>query len=590
MMFMEARPDHRETLFTAICATMAKRVQQRTARILFAIAAATCFQPLTGLVTAGVWLFVFLVLQGLEAAAFRAGRIRNRTEAQAAFALILVSKLVFALLAVPLAVRGGMVGIAVGMMLISGALIHAVLASGSSRLAAGAATAPAVIVLAILPPIMMAGGVGWQSVSVMACASVLLCCAAFTAWCRVSEDMLALEAARHLANRNSQAKSDFLTMISHEIRTPLNGVMGMAQSLNRDVLTTSQRDRLETLISSGRGLHELIAEVLDLSRIESGLLPLHISSFDLRDTVERSIEPFRAIACAKGLEITVSLCPGLAPAYLGDAVRIRQILHNLISNAIQLTDRGDVLVSASRDSDGVRLSVCDSGCGVPESHLTGIFDKYALLDPARPRADGGAGLGLGLFMTNALVLRMGGEITATNRIPAGLCLTAALPLAPAKVSRVEAGVVPEPLELPRALRVLAAEDHPVNRKVLALLLEQIDVAPTMVENGLKAVQACRDEDWDMVLMDIQMPVLDGVSAARQIGEDARASGRIPPPIIAITANIMAHQLRDYTDAGMAFCVPKPVEAEALFTAMRDALDDTANATGAIAPVAVRANG
>ena len=574
---MEARTNRDMSIVAAVRTTMVKQVQERTVRILFGVATAAVFHGLTGVAAASVWLLAFLLLQTLEILMFPRGRIRNRTEAQTGLGLILLSNAVFASFPVLLAAQGGIVGVAIGVLMIGGALIHAVLASGSSRLTAVVAASPPLIAFVSLPMIMMAEGLPGQSILMLSCAGLMLCWAAFGAWRRVSGDMIVLDKARHDADRANQAKSDFLTMVSHEIRTPLNGVMGMAQSLARDPLTVNQRDRLETLISSGQGLHDLIAEVLDLSRIEAGLLPLNNDSFDLRDTVTRSIEPFMAIASAKGLEISVSLCPGLASAYLGDPVRIRQVLHNLISNAVQLTDAGDILISASRDADGVRLSVCDSGRGVPDRHLARIFDKYALLDPAATRADGGAGLGLGLFMANELTVRMGGSMTATNRIPSGLCLTAGLPLVLADMTRADFSPTSEPLELPKALRVLAAEDHPVNRKILTLLLDQINVVPTMVENGLLAVQACRDEDWDLVLMDIQMPVLDGVSAARQIGQDALAAGRSSPPIIAVTANVMAHQLQEYADAGMALYVPKPIEAGALFRVMQEALDCRAQA-------------
>lgn len=587
MAFMEAHADHGQSLISAVGTTMAKRVQERAARILFAITSAAIFHPVTGPRVAVFWLLAFLLLQAVEIVVFRNAQVRDLRSAWAALGLILLSTCVFALFPIMLAARGGGIGAATGILMIGGALIHAVLASGCSRLTAAVAALPPMIAFACLPLIMMNAHVAAHSILMLTCAGLMLCWAAFCAWRRISGDMITLDRARQDADRANQAKSDFLTMVSHEIRTPLNGVMGMAQSLAQDDVTASQRERLQILIDSGEGLHAMIAEVLDLSRIEAGLLPLNVVAFDLRETVTKSVEPFAAISRAKGLEMSVSLCPGLASAYLGDPVRIRQILHNLISNAIQLTEAGGVLVSVSRDADGVRLSVCDSGCGVPEADLAGIFDKYALLDPARPRADGGSGLGLGLFMANELVARMGGTITATNRIPTGLCLTAALPLAVAEVARSEAPCASAPHALRQALRVLAAEDHPVNRKVLALLLEQINVAPTMVENGLLAVQACRDDEWDLILMDIQMPVLDGVSAARQIREEALAAGRVPPPIIAVTANVMAHQLDEYREAGIRGCVPKPVEAGALFGAMQEALEcpDAAPKAGFRLPVA-----
>ncbi|AQR62555.1 hypothetical protein BZG35_13545 [Brevundimonas sp. LM2] len=570
MTIQEACPNDRKSLAVAVGATMTLRVGQRLSRFLFAFATALAFGGLAGVPMTVVWLAAFLLLQGIEILLFPDGAVRSEKDGRLALALFLSNKLTFALFAVPIAVYGGLLGITVGMMIISGALIHAVVITGSSRFMAGAAALPPLIVLAAFPPIMLATGLPPYSIFVVTVAGLLLCAAAYRAWHRVAEDMCALHIARRAADHASQAKSDFLTMISHEIRTPLNGVMGMAQSLANDALTASQSDRLDTLISSGNGLQELLDEVLDLGRIESDQLSLQATAFNLRDLVQRSIEPFRAVAHDKGLDIDVSLCPGLASAYIGDPVRIRQVVHNLVSNAMQLTQVGGILVSASRDVEGVRLSVCDSGPGMPDALLARVFDRQFAPDLQTP--GGTESLGLSLFIANKLVERMAGSIAATHRIPHGLCLTATLPLAIAEPLVALPPSLPRPVQLPGSMRVLVAEDHPVNRRVLALLLEQIDVAPTMVENGLEAVEACRKEDWDLVLMDIQMPVLGGVAAARRIRDEAAAAGRIAPPIIAVTANVMAHQLQVYAEAGMTLCVPKPVEGTNLFETMHAALN------------------
>lgn len=589
MELMAARHSGAETLLEAVGSTMAIRVQQRTSRVVIAVITASAFHPLTGVAVAAIWLFVFLLLQCVESVVFPAGRVRDRGQARLALGLFLLNKTVFALFAVPLAASGGLPGFIIGFALIAGAMIHAVAATGSSRIMAGAGTAPPGLVLLLLPMIMSRLDVGWPILFMVTCAAILLCCAALSAWQRVSRDMCALQTARLNADMASQAKSDFLTLISHEIRTPLNGIMGMAQSLSSDSLTVGQHDRLDTLIRSGQGLHELIGEVLDLARIEAGQLPLDSVTFNLRDLVRRSVEPFGATARSRGLELAVSLCPGLASAYLGDPVRLRQILHNLIAHAIQRSNEGEILVSASRDAEGVRLSVCDCGPDMMEAQLAGIFDRYPAEESAAATEDAGSsGLGLGLFMANQLVARMGGSISVTNRAPNGLCLTAAVPLSVAmsmaEFPRVcDAPNLASPA-LPGSLRVLVAEDHPVNRKVISLLLGQIDVVPTMVENGSLAVKACEEDDWDLVLMDIQMPVMDGVAAARRIDANARALGRTPPPIIAVTANVMAHELRRYEDAGMTLCVAKPVQAEALLQAMRTVLADP---TPSVAPRELR---
>lgn len=572
MHLMEVRDDQGLSFVDAVGMIMSSRTHGREVRIVFPILSALIFHPLTGGPAALAWLMGYLSIQAVEVLLFREGRVSGERMARVALGLVMLGNLAFAILPMLLAGRGGATGAALGILMLGGALIHGVLANSGSRLVAACAAWPLLFALAWLPPLMIAHGVPGYSAFMLGCAGLMFCSTAFGAWRRMSSDMLVLRKARQQADRANHAKSDFLTMISHEIRTPLNGVMGMAQSLARDNLTVDQKQRLDTLIMSGQGLDEMIGEVLDLSRIEANVLSLDVVAFDLRETVTRVINPFTAIARAKGVDISVSLCPSLAPAYLGDPVRIRQVMHNLLSNAIQRTDVGSILISASRDAEGVMLSVCDSGRSVREDRLATIFDKYASLDWAAAAPGGSAGLGLGLYMANALAIRMGGAITATNRVPRGLCLTASLPLAAAEMIPPPAPVAPEAASMPTALRVLAAEDHPVNRLVLEALLDQICVIPTMVENGQLAVQACRDSDWDLVLMDVQMPVLDGVSAARQIADEARAAGRIPPPIIAVTANVMAHQLQEYAGAGMEFCIAKPVEAGVLFEAMREALN------------------
>jgi len=561
---------HRSGLVTGVRATMSRRARQQTFRFLYTVVTVAIFHPPVGLVPALAWLLAVLVLQGIEGLAFADGHVRDRWRAYVALSLIFAANMMFAALAVLQALNGGLLGVACGILLTGSALIHAILGSGCSRIAARTASAPHIVALLILPLIMVRHDADWTSIAMLAGAGALLSSTAYVAWRQISRDMIILDDARKTADRANQAKSDFLTMVSHEIRTPLNGVMGMAQSLARDPLTESQRDRIETLIHSGQGLNDMIDEVLDLSRIEAGSLPVDPVPFDLRGLVERSVDPFDAIARTKGLKITVSLCPGLARAYLGDPVRIRQVLHNLISNAVQRTVAGAIMISASRDADAVQLSVCDSGGAIAEEFLAGALDRYALLEPSR--GGSGTGLGMGLCMANEFVLQMNGFITAANRLPGGLCLTVSLPLAVADGVEPDRPADQPEHDLPRTLRVLVAEDHPVNRKALALILDQIDVVPVMVENGLQAVQACRDGVWDLVLMDIQMPVMDGISAARQIRTEAREAGRAAPPIMAVTANVMAHQRKTYLEAGIAICIPKPIVVETLFSGMQDALD------------------
>lgn len=392
-----------------------------------------------------------------------------------------------------------------------------------------------------------------------------------------SADMSALLQARASTEQADRAMKEYLTLVSHDIRTPLNGIMGMAQSLARDPLTGSQRDRLETLIRSGRGLQVMIDEGLAPPRMNAGQEMVGRIDFDLRALVQTAIEPFLADAATRTLRISQTLCPGLAAAYRGDPVGIRQCLQALISNAMSRMPSGEILISASPDVDGIRLSVSDSGPVTADDLSDGPYGCHASTGYTAHEEFGPLSAEDNLWRARDRVHALQGTLIATARIPTGLCLTAALPLTPADMPPAATRSDPVPGEPSAGLRVLVAEDHPVNRKVLALLLEQIDVHPTLVSDGLEAVTACRTGTWDIVLMDIQMPRLDGVSAARQIRADAVAEGRSCPPIVAVTANVLPRQLRDYADAGMPFCVSKPVEAETLFSVMNLAMETAKSA-------------
>ncbi|NBB51199.1 response regulator [Rhizobium sp. CRIBSB] len=395
-----------------------------------------------------------------------------------------------------------------------------------------------------------------------------------------SADTDALRQARTSTAQANRAVSEYLTLISHDIRTPLNGMMGMAQSLAHDPLTESQRDRLETLIRSGRGLQVMIAEGLAPPRMNTGQEPVSRVAFDLRALVQTAVDPFLADAATRPLRISQTLSPGLAGAYRGDPVGIRQCLQALISHAMSRMPTGEILISASPDVDGIRLSVSDSVPVTPDDLAAGPCGRRARTGAMTDLDHSSRSAEDSLWRAHDRVQALQGALIATARVPTGLCLTAVIPLTPAGVPPAATPSDPVPVEPSSGLRVLVAEDHPVNRKVLALLLEQIGIHPTLVSDGLEAVTACRTRRWDIVLMDIQMPRLDGIAAARQIWAEAVAEGRPCPPIVAVTANVLPRQLRDYADAGMPFCVSKPVEAETLFSVMNLAMDAAKSAADA----------
>lgn len=391
--------------------------------------------------------------------------------------------------------------------------------------------------------------------------------------------------ARDRAEAGNRAKSEFLALISHEIRTPLNGVLGMAQAMERDELEPFQRERLNVIRNSGETLLALLNGVLDLSKIEAGMLELEAGEVDIAALSRSALAPFSAQAAEKGVTLSLEVDPAVAGVYFGDAARIRQILYNLVSNAVKFTAEGRVQVSVGGADGEVRISVQDTGIGIAPEQREILFEKFVQADASTTRRYGGSGLGLAI--SKRLTEMMGGAIRLDSEPGCGSTFVVTLPLvrtgeAPAIVTPIDEGGRPADL---MPLRILAAEDNPVNQLVLQTLLQQMGVEPTVVADGREALAAFEAGDWDLVLMDVQMPVMDGVSAAASIRalESRRKSGRTP--IIALTANVMAHQVQAYRAGGMDRVVAKPISPAALYDAIEACL-----AEGLSAPSGVSAAG
>ncbi|MBW8813135.1 MAG: response regulator [Caulobacterales bacterium] len=396
----------------------------------------------------------------------------------------------------------------------------------------------------------------------------------------------AQQVAREAAEAASRAQSDFLAVMSHEIRTPLNGVLGMAQAMDRDTLTVSQRDRLQVIRESGQALVGLLDDLLEISRIEAGRLQLSVADFDLKAEVEAVGQAFAAGAAGKRLDLRLEIDPGIDGQWRGDGVRLRQILGNLVSNAVKFTPAGQVVVRVAASASGVRLEVADTGVGIPPERTARLFEKHVQADSSPTRAYSGTGLGLAI--THELCRAMGGAIGVESAPGRGSTFTVELPLR--QVARAAAAAAPTATLKRRPdgeLRVLAAEDNPINRTVLKALLAQFDVEPTVVENGAEAVRAWESAHWDLILMDVQMPIMDGPTATMTIRAREGLQGRPRTPILAITANVQAHQVASYRAAGMDEVVAKPIQVEELLAAMSAALAE-AEAEAVQAPGALRA--
>jgi signal transduction histidine kinase/AmiR/NasT family two-component response regulator len=378
----------------------------------------------------------------------------------------------------------------------------------------------------------------------------------------------ALHRALEACGAANRAKSDFLTVMSHEIRTPLNGVLGMAQAMEGDALDPQQRERLKVIRDSGEALMDLLNDLLDLSRIEAGKLELETTAVDVEAVVQNACSAFAALAEGKGLAFELRVEPGVKGHYLGDRGRIRQIVCNLVSNAVKFTPQGQIEVRLYPTIDGLACDVSDTGVGIARDRIDTLFDKFVQADVSITREFGGSGLGLAIC--RELAKTMGGEVSVTSTRGKGSVFTVDLPLARVPMEAVQAQPRLAPaLEATaaRGLRILAAEDNPVNQLVLRTLLGQFGLDPVIVNNGVDAVDAWEAEDWDVILMDIQMPVLDGLAATRRIRAREAQRGRCVTPIIALTANTMTHQVDSYYAVGMDAVIPKPLKASELFAAL-----------------------
>ncbi|MGZ9099550.1 MAG: ATP-binding protein [Brevundimonas sp.] len=373
-----------------------------------------------------------------------------------------------------------------------------------------------------------------------------------------------LAEARDAAQAASTAKTQFLANMSHEIRTPLNGVIGVAQALARTDLSAPQQEMLELIQSSGQTLQVLLSDILDLARVESGRFELADEPFDLGCAVRDAAQLYASSADAKGLQFFVEIAPEVDRWIAGDAVRVKQILTNLVSNAVKFTNEGFVSLTTAPgpDRDGaptLRFSVEDTGIGFDQETRDRLFSRFEQADGAITRRFGGSGLGLAI--SRQLAEMMGGDLDCESEPGGGSAFILTIPFRPAEAP---AAVVPDLSGLADGdcppVRVLLADDHPVNRKVVEMVLAQVRVELTIVEDGAQALQACRDGDFDLILMDMQMPVMDGLTATREIRLHEAAMGLDATPIVMLTANALPEHVASAAAAGADRHLAKPFNA------------------------------
>ena len=393
----------------------------------------------------------------------------------------------------------------------------------------------------------------------------------------------AIVAARDEAQAANHAKSEFLAAMSHEIRTPLNGVLGMAAALEFTELSKQQRAMLGTINESGQILMTLLSDILDLSKIEAGRLVLEATPFDVSASLQAVARLYAETAARKDLGYEVEVSEAAKGWFVGDPTRYRQVLQNLVSNALKFTEIGQVRISLDAEpapEGQMRLTtkVTDTGLGVTSEARKRLFQKFSQADASTTRKFGGTGLGLAI--SRQLVEALGGDIGVESKPGCGSCFWFTLPMTVAE-ARLEPAEAPVAVstEARSTVRILAAEDNKTNQLVLGALLAQADVDVMFVDNGAEAVDAVRDHDFDLILMDVQMPVMDGIAASGVIRAMDGPRGRTP--IIAVTADAMPEQVALCMSAGIDAHVSKPLRPDNLFSVIDEVLSRVRQAPAAI---------
>ncbi len=392
-----------------------------------------------------------------------------------------------------------------------------------------------------------------------------------------------LRDALHRAEQATRMKSEFLANMSHEIRTPLNGVLGMAEILSKGKLTPAQQEQVETILDSGKTLMSILNDILDLSKIEAGKLEVSPIAGDLRHKLSRAFKMHEAMARERGLNLQLFIDPSVPSRLIFDPVRVRQCVDNLVSNAMKFTQRGDVLLVVTceplpQGENRITIHVSDTGCGIPADKIDSVFESFSQADGSTTRQYGGTGLGLPI--TRKLARMMGGDLTAVSEPGRGSVFTLKF-IAETSESVWDASDFrgDHPVRAGQGTRLgghraLVVDDNSINRKVSRSFLEHAGLDVTEAVDGRDALKTLEREPFDIVLMDIHMPILDGVEAFKRLRESEYPNRHVP--VVALTADSMRGDREKFIAKGFDGYVSKPVDERSLTTVIGQILGVTSD--------------
>lgn len=535
---------------------LAARRSQARFRIGVAVATLAGFGSTVGWPFAFGWFAVYMALQLFEHLLLGSGR---HLSTRAGLALLSANAVVFGAYGAMGPVMDGSWGLACGVTLMCGGLLNTALTSQKSLQAFAASAWPFAVYLAAMPFAAIMGGAQVHHAVALAISAVLIVSCTAMIWRSAARALIAEGEARARAEAADAAKSAFVAMVSHELRTPISAIMAGAEAIDPHQSAAAHLSNKQLIVDAGRMMRFLLNDLLDHSKLEAGRMSIEEIPFDLRRMTLDTIRFWRPEAHARGLRLRLDGVRRLPRWVTGDPTRVRQVLNNLFSNALKFTEEGSVgLAVRTAAVDGgyaLTLTVADTGAGMSAEQADRLFRPFAQADATIARTHGGTGLGL--TISRDLARLMGGDLSVTSSPGQGSAFAFTFAVrtagAPAEADTAEAPVG-------RGLRILVADDHEVNRRAFNLLLAPVAERVVTVADGLEAIEAAATEAFDLVLLDLNMPRMNGLDAARGL-RTAHGPGL---PIVALTAAANPADIKACFAAGMDAFVSKPVEAAELY--------------------------